>query len=278
MNPIIVSVIVTTKNEEQNIANCLHSIKNSTNFINSTNPNIEIIVIDNNSTDDTVKIAKKFTDKVYNKGRQRATQLNFGVNKVKGKYILYLDADMILSNKVIEECIIKCENKNYVALYIPERIIGRGFWIKVRDFERSFYNATCIDAIRFVRKDKFLEIGGFDENLDFGPDDWDFNRRIREVGKVGIISAPLYHNEGEFNLKYYLKKKSYYFKSFDKYAQKWGKDDPIVKKQLGMWYRLFGVFIENGKWRKLLRHPLLAFGMYLLRFMVGVGYLRGKTK
>lgn len=45
----------------------------------------------------------------------------------------------------------------------------------MRDFERSFYNTACIDAVRFVRKDKFLEIGGFDESLT-GPEDWDFDR------------------------------------------------------------------------------------------------------
>jgi hypothetical protein len=36
-----------------------------------------------------------------------------------------------------------------------ERIIGRGFWIKVRDFERSFYDRTVIDAARFLRREIF---------------------------------------------------------------------------------------------------------------------------
>ena len=84
---MMVSVIVTTKNEEKNIANCLKSIKNSINSINST---VEIIVIDNNSSDNTVKIAKRFRDRVYNKGSARSNQRNFGVEKATGKYILYL--------------------------------------------------------------------------------------------------------------------------------------------------------------------------------------------
>jgi len=41
---------------------------------------VEIIVVDNNSTDNTVKIAKRFTDKVYNKGPERSTQRNYGVS------------------------------------------------------------------------------------------------------------------------------------------------------------------------------------------------------
>lgn len=267
----LVSVILTTKNEQNYIRNCLDSIRNQ----NFHQENIEIIVVDNNSTDKTKEIARAFTDKIYNHGPERSAQRNFGIKQASEKYILYLDADMVLSENVIEKCVNKCENENCVALYIPERIVGKRFWAKVRDFERSFYNATAIDCIRFVRRDKFLEIDGFDENLT-GPEDWDFDRRIKEIGKVGIITSPIYHNEGKFNFKRYLSKKGYYAQSFDKYIQKWGKDDPIIKKQLGFSYRLFGVFTENRKWKKLLRHPILAMGVYFLRLLVGLFYIKRK--
>ncbi|MBA7695274.1 Poly(ribitol-phosphate) beta-N-acetylglucosaminyltransferase TarS [subsurface metagenome] len=79
-----VSVIITTKNEEKNIENCLKSIKSQT----YPQEKIEIVIVDNNSTDSTVKIAKKFTDKVYNKGPERSVQRNFGIEKASGKYIL----------------------------------------------------------------------------------------------------------------------------------------------------------------------------------------------
>lgn len=265
----LVSVILCTKNEETNISNCIESIKNQT----YPQDKIEIIVVDNNSSDNTVNIAKSHTDKVYNKNPKRATQLNYGVNKSTGKYILYPDADMTLSENVIKECVDLCEKGN-VALYIPERIIGKGFWIKVRDYERSFYNATCIDAVRFVQKDKFLEINGFDENIDFGPDDWDFNRRIKQTGKTDIISSTLNHNEGEFSVTNYLNKKKKYMPTFDKYIDKWSKDDPIIRMQLGAYYRLFGVFTENGKWNKMTTKPSLLLGLYLLRVMVGIQYLK----
>ncbi|MCD6094020.1 MAG: glycosyltransferase [Candidatus Omnitrophica bacterium] len=276
-----VSVVITTRNEEKNIENCLESIRNQT--FNSQFPIptshslIEIIVVDNNSTDRTKEIAARYTEKVYNFGPERSAQRNFGVEKASGKYILYLDADMRLSERVIEECVSKCENEGCIALYIPEKIIGNGFWIMVRDFERSFYTGTCIDAIRFIRRDKFLELGGFDENLT-GPEDWDFDRRIRDNGKVSSIDSPIYHNEGEFNLKKYLKKKAYYSRSFDKYIDKYSKDDKIIRKQLGFWYRYFGVFMEDGKWRKLIARPVLTLGMYWLRFMVGVRYLISNRK
>lgn len=270
----LVSVVVTTKNEEHNIANCLQSIKNQT----YPQDKIELIVVDNYSPDKTIELAKRYTDKVYIKGPQRAAQLNFGVQNAKGAYVLYPDADMILSENIIAECIEKCENQDYDALYIPEEIIGDGFWIGVRAFERSFYNGTCIDAVRFIRKDKFLQIGGFDEDIDFGSDDWDFNRRATEACKVGMINAALCHNEGKFNLKRYMRKKGHYSKTFSKYIEKWGKEDPEIRKQFGMWYRLFGVFVEGKKWQKLLRHPAKAFGMYFLRFIVGIAYLKSHTR
>jgi len=85
--------------------------------------------------------------------------------------------------------------------------------------------------------------------------------------------AVIYHNEAEFNLKKYLSKKGYYTQSFDKYISKWGKDDNDLKKQFGLSYRYFGVFLEKGKWKRLLAHPVLTGGMYFLRGSVGAVYL-----
>jgi glycosyltransferase involved in cell wall biosynthesis len=262
----LVSVIITTKNEGHCLGDCLNSIRQQ------TYQNTEIIVVDNDSSDKTKEIARSFTDKVFDKGPERSAQRNLGLKKAQGNYLLYLDADMTLSGEVIKECVEKCWKENYSALYIPERIIGEGLWIRVRNFERSFYNATCIDAVRFTARDKALEIGGFDESLT-GPEDWDFDRRIKEVGKSGIVESCLYHNEGDFNFRRYIQKKAYYAKSFQGYINKWGSNDPLIKKQLGLWYRLFGVFIERSKWKKLIKHPILALEMYFLRIYLGFNYL-----
>jgi len=59
-NPLV-SIVITTKNEEKNIENCLKSI------VNQTYKNIEIIVVDNNSSDSTKEISLKYTDKVFDK-------------------------------------------------------------------------------------------------------------------------------------------------------------------------------------------------------------------
>jgi len=263
----MVSVVITTKNEEKNIENCLRSIRSQ------TFTNIELVVVDNFSEDKTVEIAKKNGAKVYSKGPERSSQRNYGAQVASGKYLLYLDADMILSPTVIEECLEKCEIDRVDALYIPERIVGEGFWIKVRDFERSFYTGTVVDAVRFIRRDLFERVEGFDESL-IGPEDWDFDRRIREIGRTGIINMPLYHNEGSFNMKGYLKKKKYYATGVKNYVRKWGSNDLETMKQTGVWYRLMGVFVEKGKWKKLIRHPLLMIAMYCLRLRVALGYLQ----
>jgi glycosyltransferase involved in cell wall biosynthesis len=264
-----VSVVVTTKNEEKNIENCLQSIKNQ------TFKNIELIVVDNFSEDKTAELSKKYTTKVYFKGNERSAQRNYGAKIACGKYIFYLDADMILSPSLLEECVEKCEQTDNCALYIAEQIVGEGFWIKVRNFERGFYTGSVIDAVRFIRRDLFLQVGGFDETL-IGPEDWDLDRKIRANGKTGVVYTPLYHNEGRFNMKRYLKRKNYYSAGLQKYAKKWGPADLEVRKQIGVLYRLIYVFAENGKWKKLLRYPLYAIAMYYLRIRVASEYLQNR--
>ena len=73
----------------------------------------------------------------------------------------------------------------------------------------------------------------------------------------------------------YIIKKSYYASNFDNYFKKWGHDE-TTKKQFGMFYRYIGVYIENGKWKKLLVHPIYSISMYFLRFLIGVVYILSK--
>jgi len=268
----VVSVIVTTKNEERNIGACLESV------VQQSMPPLEMIVVDNFSEDKTAEIAQEYGAKVFQLGPERSAQRNYGVEQAQGKYILYLDADMRLSQKVIEECVNCCEADNGVTgIYIPEIIVGEGFWIKARRFERSFYDGTVIDAVRFVPRATFQKVGGFDIHFT-GPEDWDFDKKIRGLGKTVIVDAYLEHDEGDFNLQHYLNKKNYYSKGFDIYAKNWGKDDPDIRKQLSPWYRFVGVFVEQGKFIKLMEHPILTLGMYYLRFRVGILYLMRKLQ
>ena len=117
-----VSVIITTKNEERNMENILSSLKKQ------TLKDIEIIVVDNNSSDKTKQISQKYGALVFNQGPERSAQRNFGVSKASGKYVVILDADMILETKVLEECFKKAEEDEYLkTITIREEPMGESF-------------------------------------------------------------------------------------------------------------------------------------------------------
>ncbi|MFA5872179.1 MAG: glycosyltransferase [Parcubacteria group bacterium] len=273
---MLISVIITTKNEEKNIGNCLKSVLAQTYPLG----NIEIIVVDNNSSDKTEDIVREFQKehallnlKMFNQGPERSAQKNFGVKKSSGEFFIHLDADMVLSENVIAECVKKVSSdKNIIALFISEIVRGKSLFSKIRRFEREFYDGTAIDAVRFIKKNKFQEAESFDEAL-YACEDWDLSKRLNKLGEFAIIKSPLYHNETESKLAKYLKKKEYYSKNVDVYIGKWGKNDPDIKKQFGFYYRYIGVFMEKKKWKKILRHPVLAFGMYSIRLLVGIKFL-----
>lgn len=296
----LVSVVVTTKNEEKNIENCLRSI------VCQTYPRIEILLVDNYSEDRTCKIALTFTSHVYQKGPERSAQRNLGmIEKASGQYVMFIDADMVLAPGLINACVNEISKRNCAALYISEIILGTTYWCRVRRFERGFYDATVIDSARFYNRDLFKKAGGFDEKIDFG-EEWDIDKEIKlRGGKISLLpsktsSKPsdwpltsllktmgicnpsthnvIYHNESNFNFSKYVSKKGEYAKGFDKYIQKWGKNDPDLKKQFGLLYRYFIVFFENNKWKKIGKHIHLFIGMFFLRFCVGLKYLQNRKK
>lgn len=268
----LISVVITTKNEERNLPDCLAALNGQT----IPRDSFEVIVVDNASTDRTREIALAGADLFLEKGPERSAQRNFGIESAHAPVVVYLDADMRLTENVLAECLAAFEDPAVVGLYIPEEVVGTGYWIAVRNFERSFYDATAIDGVRGVRKELFKKLGGFDLSL-CGPEDWDLNIRMKEQGELKLIASGLKHDEGAFQWGRYLKKKKYYSASFAAYKEKWPENED-VKKQFSFWYRYFGVFLENGKWKRLLAHPLLAVGMYVLRGAVGFAYIFGGRK
>ena len=294
----LVSVVITTRNEENNIGNCLLSVKSQ------TYKNIEIIVIDNNSTDQTKQIANIYTNKISNVGPERAQQRNYGILRIaKGEYILYLDADMILSPTVIQTCISQIMSNGDVGLYIDETVLGKGRLAKIRRYERGFYTGTAIDAVRFFPRKAFESINGFDECLPPGPEDWDLDKRLRALGSVSVASSSdisedwtlknlirnlgvnhsdsyvgIYHNEHEQSLKKYLSKKKYYSANMEPYIRKWGSKDPDIRTQMSFSSRYFTIFMRNGNYRQVIAHPGLAIQLLVLRVTVGTVYLASLAK
>ena len=274
------SVVITTRNEAANIANCIKAF-------DAFRDAVEIIVVDNQSTDDTKGIAASMGATVLDKGPERSAQRNLGWQTATAPWVIVLDADMILPPELVTEILqiasaesdgpaIPQSDNSPRAYWIPEVRTGSGIRVKARNFERSFYDGTCVDALRLFRRDILKETGGYDENLIAGPEDWELDIRVLATGaKCAVLKHHLIHNERQLTLKRMLEKKAYYTKSMAAYQMKW-KGHPALRKQLGVYYRFFGVFVENGKWRRLLRHPVLAFVMYCERFAVGLTYLVNK--
>lgn len=87
---------------------------------------------------------------------------------------------------------------------------------------------------------------------------FDLVRKLGSLSSLGLIS----HNEAEFNLKNYLRKKKYYSQSFENYIQNWGKNDLDIKKQFGLWYRYVKVYWNINNFDKIIKFPHLFLGMF----------------
>ena len=274
------SVVIPTKNEESNIAACIRAF-------DAVRARVEVIVVDNFSADRTREIASALGARVFTQGPERSAQRNRGWREATGDVILFVDADMILPRETIDEILSTSHPTPHTphpspltsqpSLYIPEHRVGHGLRLRARNFERSFYDGTCIDGLRVIPRAWLEKVGGYDESL-VACEDWDLDRRLLAAGTPTVVTkGHLLHNEANLGLARLLAKKAYYAKSMAAYQAKWS-GHPALRKQLSVGYRFFGVFVERGKWKRLLRHPVLTAVMYAERFLVGVTYLLNRNR
>lgn len=208
----LVTVVIPTRNSAEFLENCLKSIKNQ------TYRNIEIVIVDGKSTDTTLKIAKKYTKKIYTyipkvkKGAYDAScKRNYGAKKGKGIYVYWLDADMELPKKIIQEAVNICK-KRADAVILPEDSFGTGIWARAKNLERRCYwGDGMVESPRFITYSVWNAIGGLDESLGAGGDDIDIHFRILESGyKVARTKNIVMHNEGNLKLSKLWKKRFMY--------------------------------------------------------------------
>jgi len=263
----LVSVIIPTKNSARTLDKCLKSIQDQ------TYPNIEIILVDNNSIDNTKEIAKKYTNKVYNKGPERSAQTNYGVKKSSGEYVYKIDSDFILDPEVVSQCVQKA-NEGYDAVVVHNSPDINVSWIaKVRKFEVDMYKYDIThSSARFVKKEVYNNISGFNPNITAG-EDYDFQNKLNRAGyKTGFIDAEALHLGEPTHLIPHLKKYFDYGKDFINY-EKENKEES--SKQLGVFR---SVYFRN--WKKFLKHPLMTiiFVYYTtLKYLFGgLGFLYAK--
>jgi len=196
-----------------------------------------------------------------NQGLERSVQRNMAIRQAKGDIIIWLDSDQSLGPGVVKEC----ENlisTGYTSVYIPEIIVAKSFFGRIRAFERSFLTGTSVDVPKAVLR-RCCPL--FNEEL-HGPEDADFGNRI--IGLRAVSKSVLYHHD-DIPFYKYCQKKAYYSKSMDKYKEL-NPDD----RCLNIWYRCVTVYTEKGKWKKLLRHPILTLGLIFLLVIRGIIYAR----
>jgi glycosyltransferase involved in cell wall biosynthesis len=161
----MISAVVLTKNEEKNLPQCLESLK----WCN------EIVVIDDNSTDKTPEIAKKFGAKVFTHllTNNFAQQRNFALRQAKSEWVLFIDADELVSPELKKEIQEETKTNQY-----------DGFYLKRQDFwgGRSLRHGETARV-------KLLRLGKRNAGR------WE--REVHETweikGKIGELKNPLWH-------------------------------------------------------------------------------------
>jgi glycosyltransferase involved in cell wall biosynthesis len=248
----LVSVIVPTRNSARTLEACLKSIRSQL-----YRP-VELLVIDNGSTDDTLPIATRHADVVETYGPERSAQRNRGALLARGEYLLFVDSDMNLTPRVIDDCVEAIRMSGAPGVIIPEISIGEGFLARCRALERSCYEGDdTIEAARFFPRSVFEASGGFDENLT-AFEDWDLSMRIAARRRLPRAISYISHDEGHLRLSTALAKKRYYAASSLHYLRKHG------QPRLGQANLVFRpAFLRN--WRRFLAHPALAAGVLSLK-------------
>ena len=262
----LVSIVVPTYNSEKTLAKCLESIKNQ------TYKNTENIIVDNFSTDKTTEIAREHGVNVIKIKAIRSKARNIGIQQSNGHFVLCIDSDMELTENVVKGCVDAFqEGKKVGGIVIPERSIGNNFWVKVRDFERSFYAQTEIESARFFKKDIAQSVGGYEEDVVFYEEST-LPQKIADLGfNINLrINSYILHNEYNFTLSNWLKKKFFYAKTLRSYARKY---KSYAVKQYSLSYRYL-IFLKN---KKFYSKPLLAIGVLILKTLeflsAGFGYI-----
>lgn len=196
MTPLI-SIIIPCYNDAQYIEQAVNSV------LNQTYTNIEVIVVDDGSDEETKKVLKKLehriTKLISQENKGQSTARNVGIRESKGEYILALDSDdyfeptfcekaIDIFNKTDDAMIVTCQanlifDNGLVDIYIPKGGTVSAF----------MYDNSALGTSMFKKKD-WSFYGGYDESMRNGFEDWEFFIRIlKEGGIAKVIQEPLYN-------------------------------------------------------------------------------------
>ena len=248
----LVSVVVPIKDSIRTVEACLASIKAQT-----WEP-LELVVIDNFSTDGTWEVVQRYADHAEQAGPERSAQRNLGIERAKGPWILWIDADMELPPSIIERAMDLALEEEADGVFIPEVTVGDGYWTACRALERS----CCVEEIlvqspRLVRRDYLRRTGGFLEALS-GTEDAELrSRMIRDGCRLAWIPDLIIHDEGRMSLGFIWSKRYYYGRGLRKYR---AEHPGVLSEQAGS-----AVSAYRKHWRRLAAKPSVAAGVVSLR-------------
>ncbi|MDZ7959413.1 MAG: TIGR04283 family arsenosugar biosynthesis glycosyltransferase [Aulosira sp. DedQUE10] len=179
------SIIIPTLNEAGNIKDTLASTQSST--------NIEVIVVDGGSQDDTVAIAQSFGVKVILSSPGRAVQMNAGAVAASGEILLFLHADTRLPAGFDVMIRTALSQPITVAGAFKLRIDAPSWGIRLVEWgvnwRSHFLQMPYGDQGIFITKVVFEQIGYFPELPIM--EDFELIRNLKRVGKIAIISVPV---------------------------------------------------------------------------------------
>jgi len=255
-----ISVVVPTRNSGRTLTACLASAREQ------RDTDLELIVVDNHSTDSTQDDAR-LADKVVVAGPERSAQRNIGAQVATGEFVAFVDSDMRLTADIARQALAAfAADPALVGLVIPEVAEGQGFFARCRELEKRLYlGAADVEAARIFRRALFLDAGGYDEAIT-GPEDWELPDRLsRGGGSIGRVTASVVHDEGRVRLLETFRKKRYYGRGLPAY----------LSRSRARGVRRVAHIALLAQPGLLLRQPILALGLGLLKTVEAAGLFLG---
>lgn len=182
-----ISIIIPTLNESLLLQRLLCGLNK---IIDSQ---VEIIVVDGGSNDNTLEIASKYAHQVFVTEQGRATQMNHGAAFAKGEVLFFLHADSMLTTNAFQKLKEIVKESVYVGgafrLQIDSNKLLLSIISQVVNLRSRFFHLVYGDQGIFVRKKKFLEIGKF--LITPLMEDVEFYGRLRASGKTVILNEKI---------------------------------------------------------------------------------------
>ena len=182
-----ISIIIPTLNESLLLQRLLCGLNK---IIDSQ---VEIIVVDGGSNDNTLEIASKYAHQVFVTEQGRATQMNYGAAFAKGEVLFFLHADSMLTTNAFQKLKEIVKESLYVGgafrLQIDSNKLLLSIISQVVNLRSRFFHLVYGDQGIFVRKKNFLEIGKF--LITPLMEDVEFYGRLRASGKTVILNEKI---------------------------------------------------------------------------------------